>query len=126
LAIGIAFNISAKIALIVSIAVIAHKIGDGIGLVSMMLHHKNSEKRSWKFLIVDALVPVAGILLANVLKIPEIFLGYTLAFFAGFFIYIGASDLLPEAHRANASIIVMLATVAGFALVFILNFFIAI
>jgi len=126
LAIGFAFNINPKFALIVSIAVIAHKIGDGIGLVSMMLHHKNSKKRSWRFLIIDAVVPVLGILFANFIRLPEIYLGYMLAFFAGFFIYIGASDLLPEAHRENTSFIVMLATLAGFAFVFILNLFITV
>lgn len=121
LAVGFAFQVNLKIAMIVSVAVIAHKIGDGIGLVSLMLHHKNSKKKSFSFLLVDAIVPVIGIIASQFFKIPESYLALILAFFAGFFIYIGASDLLPEAHREDTSFKVLLSTLAGFVLVFILN-----
>ncbi|MBI2671170.1 ZIP family metal transporter [Candidatus Woesearchaeota archaeon] len=122
-AIGLAFQVSLKIALIVSIAVIAHKVGDGIGLVSLMLHHKNSSKRSIIFLLIDAMVPVIGIFLSNFLRLQQFYLGLMLAFFAGFFIYIGASDLLPEAHREDTSFRILISTLAGFVFVYFLNNF---
>jgi len=36
--------------------------------------------------------------------------------FAGFFLYLGAAHLLPEAHRSNSGIPVILSTLAGFAI----------
>ena len=126
LAIGLAFAVSVKIALIVSLAVITHKIGDGIGLVSLMLHHKNSSKKSWIFLIISAIVPIIGIFLANFISLPESILGYILAFVAGFFIYIGASDLLPEAHKKYNSFNVLFATILGFLFIYVLTIFVTI
>ena len=126
LAIGLAFKIDVRIALIVSIAVIAHKIADGIGLVSLMLHHNNSNKKSTIFLIIDAVVPVIGILIGGFIVIPEFYVGSLIAFFSGFFIYIGASDLLPEAHNKDKSIKILLATIAGFTIIYFLNMFITI
>jgi zinc transporter ZupT len=41
-----------------------------------------------------------------------------LAFFAGEFLYLGAADLLPEAHREKTSAKLVLATVLGIALIF--------
>lgn len=126
LAIGLAFAVSVKIALIVSLAVIAHKIGDGIGLVSLMLHHKNSSKKSWIFLIIAAIVPIIGILSANFISLSESTLGYILAFIAGFFIYIGASDLLPEAHKGENSFKILIATITGFLFIYLLTIFVTI
>jgi ZIP family zinc transporter len=40
-------------------------------------------------------------------------LGALLAIFAGFFLYIGAAELLPEAHRSDRSRLVVLGTLAG-------------
>ena len=40
-------------------------------------------------------------------------LGAILGFFAGFFLYVGAAELLPEAHRRDHSRWVALATIAG-------------
>lgn len=121
IAIGLAFQVSVKIALVVSVAVIAHKIGDGIGLVSLMLHHKNTKKRASIFLLIDALAPVLGIIIASLVKLPDIYLGLMLSFFAGFFIYIGASDLLPESHRENTSFKVLFSTLLGFIIIYLLT-----
>ena len=36
-----------------------------------------------------------------------------LGFFAGFFLYVGAAELLPEAHRRDRRRLVALATILG-------------
>ena len=77
-------------------------------------------------LIVDAVVPVIGIFVAGFTNIPEFYVGLLLAFFAGFFIYIGASDLLPEAHSKDNSVKILLATIIGFVVIYLLNIFIVI
>ena len=45
-------------------------------------------------------------------------LGYILALYAGFFLYMGATDLLPEAHGEHASWARVWLTVGGFAAIF--------
>jgi ZIP family zinc transporter len=43
-----------------------------------------------------------------------------LPFFAGGFLYLGASDLLSEAHEKNPPLISLLSTLAGFLVIFII------
>jgi zinc transporter ZupT len=55
---------------------------------------------------------VAGALLANVLNLEPRIIAYQLAFFAGFLLYLGASDLLPHVHlRPRAALVA--STVGG-------------
>jgi len=46
-------------------------------------------------------------------------LAFVLAAFAGFFLYIGASDLLPESLRNPARVLTMTATLAGAATLYL-------
>ena len=62
-----------------------------------------------------AVAPVVGVLLGLLVPVPDTVLGAMLALFAGFFLYIGAAELLPEAHRSDRSSRVVIATLAGVA-----------
>jgi zinc transporter ZupT len=57
---------------------------------------------------------VAGALLANVLRIEPRMLAYQLAFFAGFLLYLGASDLLPHGHERPRFALIF-STIGGLA-----------
>jgi ZIP family zinc transporter len=114
LAIGVGFQAGSEIGFLVLAAVIAHDFADGLNTVTFMLATRNSRWRTVSLLVVDALAPVAGALLASVLRIEPTLLAYQLAFFAGFLLYLGASDLLPHVHeRPRAALI--LSTIAGLA-----------
>jgi ZIP family zinc transporter len=65
--------------------------------------------------MVVAIAPLLGVLLGILVPVPVEVLGGMLAVFAGFFLYIGAAELLPEAHRADRSRLLVLATLAGVA-----------
>jgi ZIP family zinc transporter len=97
-AIGVGFQVSPLVGLTVAIAVIAHDFSDGLNTVAMMLRHRNSTRRALAMLAVDALAPLAGVLLTLAFAIPPFQLMVYLGFFAGFLLYIGVSDILPEAH----------------------------
>jgi zinc transporter ZupT len=99
--IGLAFQVSASAGVIVAIAVIAHDFCDGLNTVSLMLVHRNTARRSLVMLLLDALAPVAGAASTLVMHVPPHVLLAYLGFFAGFLLYIGASDILPEAHSQN-------------------------
>lgn len=116
--IGLAFQVSPQVGFIVAIAVIAHDFSDGLNTVTLMLSHQNSESRAKKFLLLDAIAPVLGALSTLFFTIPNSALLIYLGFFAGFLLYIGASDLLPEAHSKHSSYKMIFLTILGAAFIF--------
>jgi ZIP family zinc transporter len=117
-AIGLAFHFSFNIGVIVAFAVIAHDFSDGLNTVTVMLKSGNSLRSSLRLLLVDAVAPVLGVLSTYVITLPETALVMLLPFFAGGFLYLGASDLLPEAHEKSPPLITVAVTIAGFLLIF--------
>ncbi len=119
-AIGVGFQTNFRLGLLISLAVIAHDFSDGLNTVTVVLAHGNAIDRAVRWLLVDALAPMVGALTALLLRFGETLLPWLLAFFAGSFLYIGASDLLPEA-REHDSPVVGIATTAGMVLMFLIS-----
>ena len=120
--IGLAFQVSQRVGVIVAIAVIAHDFCDGMNTVSLMLMHHNPVRRSVAMLGLDALAPVLGALSTLVIRVPPAVLMLYLGFFAGFLLYISASEILPEAHSQNRSataLSVIALTCLGAACIFV-------
>jgi zinc transporter ZupT len=69
---------------------------------------------------------IAAFLSTLFITIPEQYLVLLLPFFAGGFLYLGASDLLPEAHEKNPPVVSLVSTLAGFLLIFIITRFLKI
>jgi ZIP family zinc transporter len=80
--------------------------------VTVVLAHGTPLTHAVRWLIADMTAPVLGATLTVVLHLNVALLPWVLAFFVGSFLYIGASDLLPEA-REHDSPWVMVATVLG-------------
>lgn len=121
--IGLAFQVSSNVGLVVALAVIAHDFSDGLNTVSLVLLHKNKDARALKLLILDALAPLAGALSTTFFTLPQSGLLLYLGFFAGFLLYIGASDILPEAHSQKSSYATIFLTIFGLALIFLVTRF---
>lgn len=121
--IGLGFQVSSGVGLLVAIAVIAHDFTDGMNTVSLVLTNKNSLTRARWFLLLDALAPVLGVFSTLLFSVPTGFLVLYLGFFAGFLLYIGASDILPEAHSKESSYKTIGLTLAGIILIFIITRF---
>lgn len=119
-AIGVGFQTNYHVGLLISLAVIAHDFSDGLNTVTVVLAHGNAIERAMRWLIVDAVAPMVGALSALPLRPGEAVLPWLLAFFAGAFLYIGASDLLPEA-REHDSPVVGVATTAGMLLMYLVS-----
>ena len=103
--IGLAFQVSQSVGVVVAIAVIAHDFCDGLNTVSLMLVHRNTTPRAVGMLVLDAIAPVLGAASTLFIRVPPAMLMLYLGFFAGFLLYIGASDILPEAHSQNRAAI---------------------
>ncbi|USN96664.1 MAG: ZIP family metal transporter [Candidatus Nomurabacteria bacterium] len=119
--IGLGFQVSPTVGIAVAIAVIGHDFADGLNTVSLMLNHKNSIRRTLKFLLVDALAPVLGVASTFLFTLSDSGLVLYLGFFAGFLLYIGASDILPQAHEHKSSKVTLLLTVLGTLLMFVIT-----
>lgn len=119
LAIGLAFKVSPSVGWVVAIAVLAHDFSDGINTVSAILKGKTDKKKATRWLIFDAIAPAAGVLVASVLTITEPGLGLVLAFFVGLFLYLGASDLVPESHHRHPAFWTTAMTILGMAVIFL-------
>ncbi|MDP3052454.1 MAG: ZIP family metal transporter [bacterium] len=122
--IGLGFQINAAVGLLIAIAVISHSFTDGINTVSLMLNHNNSDKKSKIFLLLHAIAPILGALSTLFFKVSPRFLVLYLGFFAGFLLYIGASDILPEAHSKHSSFKIIGLTLLGVIFIFIVTRFI--
>lgn len=118
-AIGLSFQASPAVGAVVAAAVLAHDFSDGLNTVSMILRHGGSPKEAFKWLSLDAIAPVLGVASTFLFSVPDSALGLILAAFCGFFLYIGASDLLPESHHAHPTRWTTFATVLGMAVIWI-------
>jgi ZIP family zinc transporter len=101
--IGLGFQVSQSTGILVAIAVISHDFCDGLNTVSLMLVNRNTTRRSIAMLLLDSIAPVLGAASTLFIHMPPSILMLYLGFFAGFLLYIGASDILPEAHSRSHS-----------------------
>lgn len=120
IAIGLAFQVSTGVGLGVAIAVIGHDFADGLNTVALMLTNRSSRRNALRFLALDALTPLAGVGLTLLFHVPPRGLLIYLGVFAGFLLYIGASDVLPEAHAKHPSGKTLALTVLGAALMYVI------
>jgi ZIP family zinc transporter len=98
LGIGLAFQVSAAVGVIVAVAVLAHDVVDGANTVTLSLVGGGSTRRARGWLIADTLAPLAGIAASRFVIVPKASLAIALAVFAGFFLHIGTS------HGAEGSV----------------------
>jgi zinc transporter, ZIP family len=116
-AIGVGFQANFGIGLLIALGVISHDLSDGLNTVTVVLAHGNPLQRATFWLGIDMLTPLMGAAITLPFNLRAGLLPWLLAFFAGSFLYIGASDLLPEA-REHDSPLVGVATAVGMLAIF--------
>jgi len=112
-AMGVAFQASREIGLIVAAAVLAHDFADGLNTVNVVMKNGGSRSFALRWLAVDAVAPVLGASFSLLITPSAGVLAILLAVFCGFFLHIGASGLLPESHRAYPRPATTVATLMG-------------
>jgi zinc and cadmium transporter len=95
-----AFLVDVQLGIVTAVAVGAHEIPQEIGDFGILLHNGVSRKKVLILNILSAVTAIIGALLVYFLQdalvgLLPVFLSIT----AGFFIYIAASDLIPEIHN---------------------------
>jgi zinc and cadmium transporter len=101
--IGTGFEVSHEMGLLAALGVVAHEVPEGIAMLAILLHYGWARKKSIELTSFVALAtPIAAVLtLAMVNNLSKPLLGDLLAAAGGSFIYIAASDLIPESHRSR-------------------------
>ncbi len=102
IAIGAAFLISPSTGIIASVAVAAHEIPQEIGDFGLLLKNGMKYKKVLKINIMSSLATtITAVATYTVGDAESSLIPYLLAVTAGFFIYIAASDIIPEVHESS-------------------------
>jgi ZIP family zinc transporter len=99
--------------------VLSHDFSDGINTMNMVLKNRGSRAAAFRWLLLDAAAPAMGVASTRFFTLPDSALGTVLALFAGFFLYIGASDLIPESYHAHPKFLTTAMTLAGAAVLYL-------
>jgi zinc transporter ZupT len=118
LGIGLAFGLDTGTGMLVLLAVMSHDFADGLNAVTFILRQGGSRRAAFRWLTLVAIAPLFGAAVGAGITVSEETLGHVLAVYAGVFLYIGATDLLPEAHNHSPSRMRVLVTLAGFTAIF--------
>jgi zinc transporter ZupT len=118
-AIGLAFQASRAIGIAVAIAVVTHDFSDGINTTNMVLKNQGARSGAVRWLLLDAAAPALGIAATRLFAVRGDGLGLALALFGGFFLYIGASDLIPESYHAHPKFLTTAMTLLGAAVLYL-------
>jgi len=102
--IAAAFIASPPLGAITAIGVTMHELPQEIGDFSILLHHGWKKSSVFWMNLIISLTSIGGAVLAYVARdLIAPILPHLLAFTAGIFIYIAASDLLPEISKTKPS-----------------------
>ena len=88
IAIGLAFQISPTVGIFVAVAVVTHDFSDGLNTVVIVLRNKGNTSSAFKWLMVDSIAPVIGVISTFFFRISEVSFSLVLAVLSGFFLYI--------------------------------------
>ena len=117
-AIGKGFHIHDQLGWAIGLGVALHKLADGASVAGLMLGTRHSTRATTGALGLTALAPLLGVWLHAYVTLATPQLALLLGWFAGVFVYLGASSLLPAAHDASQSRLLPVATLAGVAFIY--------
>ncbi|MFH1429956.1 MAG: ZIP family metal transporter [Candidatus Uhrbacteria bacterium] len=103
LVIGAGFAVSPTLGIIATLAVILHEIPEGVTSITLFLHAGYARKKAVLWTTIVALAtPFGAIVIACVpTLLTDTTLGILLAVAGGSFIYVAASNLIPETRSAK-------------------------
>lgn len=119
IAIGVGFQAAPLVGFVVAAAVLTHDFSDGINTVNLVLRNGDGWKRAFYWLLVDAAAPLLGVASTLFFRIPTAAIGLVLAVFAGSFLYLSASDLIPESHHRHPRALTTGMTLLGALLIYL-------
>jgi len=125
--IAASFQISFSLGLTTSLAVLLHEIPEEISDFGVFIHYGLSIKRAALYNFLSALTSLLGVLFVFLVNFSiNNFSQFLIPITAGGFIYLAASDLIPELHRheskISTSLLQLSCIILGIGLTFLLSF----
>lgn len=113
--IGVGFEVSVTLGILSTIAVLLHRLPDGISAMAVMLYGGKTIKQATKYSTVIALItPVGAVLSYFIFQGASLNLvGALLAIAAGSFLYVAASELIPEIHKKSKILNIILSLIGA-------------
>lgn len=102
LAIAAAFLVDIRLGVITTLVIISHELPQELGNFAILIHGGIEKKKALLYNFLAQLTSVIGGILGYYLAAISNFKPYMLAFAAGGFIYIAASDLIPEIKQEKS------------------------
>ncbi|MDR1243576.1 MAG: ZIP family metal transporter [Endomicrobium sp.] len=103
LMIAVGFEANSNLGILTTLAILLHKLPDGITISGILLHSGMSKKKIFNISFLTAcFTPIGtmlGMFLLKNISMPG--LGALLGITAGSFIFLSASDLIPETHKCK-------------------------
>ena len=118
-AIGQGFHAAEGLGWAIAAGVTLHKLADGVSVAGVMLGTQHTESATRRMVYLVAAAPLVGVAAQSFVNLGAPLFALLLGWFAGVFLYLGASSLLPAAHEASRSRTLPAATFAGAALIFV-------
>lgn len=106
---------SVAAAVAVGLALATHKFADGLTTVALVLSHHHRRRQATAMLAGNAALLVVGFTVGMVIPFTKQDLAILLLVMAGFFLYLGATDLLPAVTLPRCRTRDVLATAGGMA-----------
>jgi ZIP family zinc transporter/zinc and cadmium transporter len=98
--IGIGFETDFKLGLLTSLGVIAHELPEGVTTFALLINSMERKTALKLSIVVGLATPLgASISLTFINSLSEAMVGLMLGIAGGSFLYIAASDLIPETHE---------------------------
>jgi ZIP family zinc transporter/zinc and cadmium transporter len=114
--IAVGFEADFNLGLLTTLVILLHKIPDGITISGILLYKGASKKKIFNFSLLTAcftpIGTIIGILSFN--KMSPHAIGALLGMTAGSFVFLSASDLIPETHKSKNRITSLMLFIGAF------------
>ena len=111
-AIGLAYQLSPAVSGVVTAALLAHEFSDSADATRQALREHHG-RRGLRDCFISSLCLSAGLGATHFQGMTPGTLGVALALFGGYFIYLSASDLIPESHHLHPQLLTVALTFGG-------------
>jgi zinc transporter ZupT len=117
-AIGLAYHVSPALSGVVTAALLAHEFSDSAA-ATRQASREPHERRRLRDSLISSLCLTAGLTGTYFHGMPPGVLGAGLALFGGYFIYLSASDLIPESRHLHPQLLTIALTFSGAAAMYL-------
>lgn len=117
-AIGLAYHVSPALSAVVTAALLAHEFSDSAA-AARQASREPYEGRALRDSVISSLCVAAGLAATCIHGMPAGTVSVGLALFGGYFIYLSASDLIPESHHLHPQLLTVVLTFGGAAAMYL-------